>query len=169
MKNDDPEARAGGQSQPPAPDDHEFDEALEALQDEALRQAREVYSSEVIAECLAPHNIGRLEPCDGAAALTGGCGDTMEITLRVREEIVTEAAFLTNGCGATVACGSAVTRLAQGRRIEEALNITQQEILTVLNGLPESHRHCAALAAETLLKALTDSLEKNGAPMRRDP
>ena len=169
MKDDDPKARAGGQPQPPAPGDQEFDEALEFLQDEALRQAREVYSSEVIAECLAPHHVGRLEPCDGVAALTGGCGDRMEVTLRVREGIVAEAAFLTDGCGATVACGSAVTRLTQGRRIEEALNITQQDILALLNGLPPSHMHCAALAAETLLKALTDFLEKSGATMDRKP
>jgi nitrogen fixation NifU-like protein len=158
----------GPASPPPAPGDPEFDEVLELLQDEALRQAREIYSAEVIAECMAPHNLGRLDPCDGCAALTGGCGDTMEITLRVRDGVVAEIAFLTDGCGATVACGSAVTRLALGRGIEEALDITQLDILALLNGLPPNHLHCAALATETLVAALTDHLERSSATMARD-
>jgi len=154
---------------PSMPGDAEYDEVLELLQGEALRQAREIYSAEVVAECMAPQNVGRLEPCDGTAVLTGGCGDTMEITLRAEEGVVTEAAFLTDGCGATVACGSAVTRLARGRKFEEALDLTRRDILALLNGLPPSHLHCAALAAETLVAALTDHLERSGATMTANP
>jgi nitrogen fixation NifU-like protein len=86
--------------------------------------------------------------------ITGTCGDTMEIYLRIEEDRVREASFFTEGCGASVACGSVVAELAIGRDADEAACIGGDTILEVLKGMPDEESHCAFLAAEALQAAL---------------
>lgn len=105
-----------------------------------------------------PRNIGPLEDPDGHARITGPCGDTMEIWLKVKEGRVEKATFLTDGCGPAHACGSMATCLMEGRSVEEAAGIGQADILNALEGLPEEVQHCALLAANTLKAACSDYL-----------
>jgi len=106
----------------------------------------------------------QLEAPDGYARMTGTCGDTMEIFLKIRDERVAECAFRTDGCGTTIVCGSVATELASGNTIIESLGAVSGEgILRVLGGLPESSAHCAQLASETLRRALADYLSKKNA------
>jgi nitrogen fixation NifU-like protein len=63
---------------------------------------------------------------------------------------------MTNGCGPTVACGSMLTRMAQGKSLAEAAAIETAEVIIALDGLPAEHLHCAALAADTLHQAIAD-------------
>jgi nitrogen fixation protein NifU and related proteins len=62
-----------------------------------------------------PRNAGSIPHADGFAVVTGPCGDTMKIWLRVKEEVIQEAAFWTDGCGPSIASGSMVTELAKGK------------------------------------------------------
>ena len=103
-----------------------------------------------------PHNWGILDQCDGYARITGPCGDTMEISLRIGDGVITECTFDTDGCGATVSCGSIVTEMASGKTVARAKRIDQAAILAYCDGLPEANQHCALLAANTLQKALED-------------
>jgi nitrogen fixation NifU-like protein len=80
----------------------------------------------------------------------------MEIWLGVREDVIKEATFWTDGCGTTIAAGSMVTELAKGKTIREAMRITQKEVLEALGGLPEESQHCALLASDTLKEAVKD-------------
>ena len=103
-----------------------------------------------------PQNWGILDQSDGYARITGPCGDTMEISIIVKDDAIVTCTFDTDGCGATVSCGSIVTEMATGKTIAQAKSIDQESILTYCQGLPQENEHCARLAAKTLQRALDD-------------
>jgi nitrogen fixation NifU-like protein len=91
----------------------------------------------------------------------------MQMYLRVRNDRVVEASFWTDGCGPSIASGSVTTELARGKSVSEAGNISQQDVLDALDGLPEENVHCALLAANTLREAIKDYLTSNKEPGKR--
>ena len=99
-------------------------------------------------------NLGRLDDADASGTVHGWCGDTMQIDLKVSDETIQEARFVTDGCGATIACGSLITIMARERTLSEALKITPDELINALDGLPQDHTHCAELAVITLREAI---------------
>ena len=130
----------------------QFEELIQA-------EMRKIYSETTIDYAMNPRNIGDMgEADDFIARVTGLCGDTMEIWLRIKNGTIAEASFLTDGCGTSIASGSMVTEMVKGRSITEARKINQQDILTALGGLPEESQHCALLAANTLRIAIRDCL-----------
>lgn len=124
------------------------------LQDRVIRDMQKVYSTRVMELWKNPQNAGSLDYPDGYGQVTGPCGDTMQIWIRVRVDVITEATFWTDGCGTSVVCASAVTTMAKGRTLGQAARIDQQSVLDELDGLPEEDRHCALLAANTLREAI---------------
>jgi nitrogen fixation NifU-like protein len=130
-------------------------------------EVSEVYSGTVIDRARHPRNLGALEGANGFARITGSCGDTMEIWLKVRDGVINEATFVTDGCGTSIASGSMVTELAQGKTVGEALRIEQCDVLDALGGLPGYSRHCALLAANTLKEAIKDYLTFKNEPWKR--
>jgi len=150
-------------------EDNELAEAARKLQEQILEDLRRTYSPAVIDHWQNPRNLGTLENPDGYARVKGVCGDTMEMSLRVKDQKVVECAFQTDGCGTTVVCGSAATELAAGRSVIEVLGtVNAAGILRVLGGLPEDSVHCAQLAAETLRRALADYLYQKSAPWKNN-
>jgi len=123
-------------------------------------EMKKVYSETAIDHAMNPRNIGNLKDADGFAKVTGPCGDTMEVWLRVNNGTVSDASFMTDGCGTSIATGSMVTEMAKGRTIFHAQRISQQDVLNALNGLPEESEHCALLAANTLKEAVNNCLER---------
>lgn len=111
--------------------------------------------------------MGYLDDPDGVGRMTGECGDTMEIRLRVRNDAITQASFMTDGCGSTIAAGSMVTVLATQKSVSEAARIRQEAILEALGGLPAESEHCATLAADTLDNAIRDYLALKKNPWKR--
>jgi len=128
------------------------------LQQRIENEMKGVYSETVIDHAMNPRNIGGIENADGHASLTGPCGDTMEIWLKVCDGIIANASFVTDGCGSSIAAGSMVTELAKNKTTYEALRISQQDVLDALGGLPEESQHCALLAVNTLKRSLKDYL-----------
>ena len=126
-----------------------------------------VYSRTVIDHATKPRNVGMIPNADGFGRITGPCGDTMEIWLRVRDGIMQRITFWTDGCGTTIAAGSMVTELVKGKQMEQALGITQEDILEALGGLPEESVHCALLASNTLKAACRDYLAMRNEPWKR--
>ncbi len=119
----------------------------------------EPYSDKVLELAYEPIHVGELEDPDGFGYVKGSCGDEMRIYLELEGGKIKEAVFLSNGCGATLACGSAVTELAKSRTPHEASKIHTQQVVRYLGGLPSSHLHRAVLAVQALQKAL-ESLEQ---------
>ena len=139
-----------------------WDEYQELVRDEM----RKVYSETVISHAMAPRNVGNMD-AGGYASVTGPCGDTMEIWLKVRNDIVAEATFMTDGCGTTIATGSMITELAKGKSVSQALRISQEDVLNALGGLPDESQHCALLAANTLKEATKDYFSLKREPWKK--
>jgi len=139
-------------------DDFLDDALLKRLQDEIIEDARKHYAEEVIERWLNPRNFGVIQDAQGHGQQSGICGDVMQMWLRVANDAILEARFMTEGCGPTLACGSIVTEMVAGKTVQEALQITNQVVLNALGGLPREHEHCAQLAADALHDALRDYL-----------
>jgi len=133
---------------------------VESTQREILEQARGRYSETVLDHWMHPRGTGTIKAPDGHAGFTGPCGDRMEIALRVVDDVVTAACFLTDGCATTIAAASMAVELVEGRTVREAADIDQELILARLGGLPEENQHCAFLAEYTLRAALADYLRR---------
>ena len=138
----------------------EYEDLIEA-------KMRQAYSGEVVDHALHPRNLGDMKGADAFGRITGPCGDTMEIWLKVNGGVVITASFATDGCAATISTGSMVTELVKGKTIGEVLRVSQQNILDALGGLPEGNRHCALLTADTLKKAAKDYLAFQREPWKR--
>ena len=138
----------------------EFQELMKA-------EMRKVYSETVVDHAMNPRNLGSMENADGFARITGPCGDTMEIWLRVRSDSIVKASFMTDGCGTTIAAGSMVIELVKGKSAIQALKIGQHDVLSALGGLPQESQHCALLAANTLKAAIKDYLASKNEPWKR--
>ena len=132
----------------------DFDKMVDQLQEKILNDMRKVYSKEVIELFLHPKNVGEIKEAEGYGEFTGPCGDTMEIYLKIKDDKIYDAKFMTDGCGTTLACGSTVTSLSKGKTIPEAMHITSNNILEKLGGLPEADVHCSVLAVNSLKKAI---------------
>lgn len=138
----------------------QFEELIKA-------EMRKVYSEMTIDHAMNPRNIGDTEDADGFARVTGSCGDTMEIWLKVKNGTIANATFMTDSCGASIASGSMVTELAKGKSVSEAQRISQQDVLSALGGLPKASEHCALLAANTLKEAIRDYLTMTKEPWKK--
>jgi len=138
----------------------QFEELIKA-------EMRKVYSETAIDHAVNPRNVGDMENADGFAKVTGPCGDTMEIWLKVKNGTIADATFMTDGCGTSIASGSTVTEEAKGKGIGKARTISQQDVLNALGGLPEESEHCALLAANTLKEAIRDYLAMKKEPWRK--
>ena len=134
----------------------EFDDLINELEAAIQKEEKELYSERTLEEAYNPKNVGVLEDPDGYGRITGPCGDTMQIHLKVEAGKIVDCKFITDGCGPSTASGSVVTEMAKGKTIEEALLIQDKDVLAVLDGLPEESLHCPVLAVNTLRAAIED-------------
>ncbi|GAB4321966.1 MAG: hypothetical protein Kow0069_26510 [Promethearchaeota archaeon] len=122
------------------------------------------YSDKVLEHFQNPRNVGVLEGDDVAMGRVGNpvCGDLMEIYIRVKKEVrdgkevevIDDIKFRTFGCGSAIATSSMVTEIAKGKTLDEALQITRQNVADELDGLPPIKMHCSNLAADALHAAI---------------
>jgi len=118
------------------------------------------YSDIVMDHFKNPRNQGELKDADGVGEVGNPvCGDMMKIYLKVGkndqgQEIVEDIKFQTLGCGAAIAASSMLTEIAKGRTLDKAKNISREDIVKELGGLPDTKIHCSVLAQEGLKKAI---------------
>jgi nitrogen fixation NifU-like protein len=134
--------------------DEDFEQWLKNLQQKVEYEEKATYSEVVIHEYRNPSNFGVLENPDAVGEIKGPCGDTMKISLRVKEGRIRDVCFWTDGCGATIACGSMLTKILKGKTLKEAKKYTSSQLLIALDGLPVEHQHCPILAINTLQQAI---------------
>jgi nitrogen fixation NifU-like protein len=119
-----------------------------------------LYSEKVMEHFKNPRNVGEIENPDGVGHVGNPvCGDIMELYIKVKGGIIVDAKFKTFGCGAAIATSSMVTEMVKGKRIEEALKISNKAVAEALDGLPPVKMHCSVLAEEALKSAIEDYLE----------
>jgi nitrogen fixation protein NifU and related proteins len=120
-----------------------------------------MYSEKVMDHFSNPRNVGEIEDASGVG--TEGnptCGDLMTIYIKVEDNIITDIKFKTFGCGAAIATSSMITEMAMGKTIEEALEISRNDVADALEGLPPVKMHCSNLAADALRAAIEDYKKK---------
>ena len=102
-----------------------------------------------------PRNVGDLTTATATAEETNpACGDRLRLSLLIEEGRIKGAGFLAYGCPPTLVCGSALTELIIGRTVEDARLLTRKDLTDAVGGLPSRKQHAAALALETLRKAI---------------
>ena len=120
------------------------------------------YSEKVMEHFRNPRNVGELENPDGVGHVGNPvCGDIMELSIRVKDGLITDAKFKTFGCGAAIATSSMVTQLVKGKTIQEALKISNKAVAEALDGLPPVKMHCSTLAEQALKMAIEDYLGRS--------
>ena len=142
------------------------DDFTEELQERIIQNLRDMYSPMIMDHWQNPRNWGIMNVANGYAKITGPCGDTMEMSLKVEDKMIVKCTFDTDGCGTSIACASVVTEMVKDRTIKEARKIRQDRVLRHCGGLPEADQHCALLAANTLQKAIDDYESTKKEPWR---
>lgn len=119
-----------------------------------------IYPEHIVKVAKDPRHFGRMNDPTSSAFIKGPCGDEMEFYLVIEDRIIKEVKFYTTGCISTIVCGEAVSHLASGKTINEALGISSRQVIEILKGLPENSSHCSILAVSTLYRAIADYLLK---------
>ena len=121
------------------------------------------YGEKVMDHFLHPRNVGEIPDASGIGNVGNPvCGDVMRMYIKVENEVIVDAKFKTFGCGAAISTSSMVTEMVKGKRIDEALQITNKAVADALGGLPAIKLHCSVLAEQALRTALADYYRKIG-------
>ncbi len=123
-----------------------------------------MYSDKVMEHFKNPRNMGELEDADAVGEVGNPtCGDLMYIYIKVKNDKIDDISFQTFGCGAAIATSSMVTEMAKGKTLDEAMEITREDVSESLDGLPPIKMHCSNLAADGLHDAIKKYREKQEA------
>lgn len=121
-----------------------------------------IYSEKVIEHFMCPQNAYSMPDADAEGDYGDpSCGDYLTVYLKVKDNRVDEISYLVFGCCASIATSSMTSVLAKGKTLEEALNITEEDIVQALDGLPENKVHCSNLGVSALRNAIENYLNKN--------
>lgn len=122
-----------------------------------------LYSEKVMDHFMNPRNVGEMEDPDGTGIYGSPvCGDMMQIQVKIEDDVIKDAKFKTFGCGSAIASSSMATSMIIGMNVEDALKITNKNIIDELGGLPPVKVHCSVLADHAIKSAIYDYAQKNG-------
>lgn len=122
-----------------------------------------MYNEKVLEHFKNPHNVGEIPDADGVGEVGNAtCGDIMRMYLKIEGDVITDVKFMTFGCCSAIASSSVATDLVKGRTIEDALKLTNKQVVDELGGLPPQKIHCSVLAEEAIKAAIADYYDKHG-------
>ena len=131
-----------------------------------------IYTDKVLQHFKNPHNQGAIDDADAVGQVGNPvCGDVMKIYIKVggasktspaslrsappsKGEYIKDIKFETLGCAAAIAVSSALTDLAKGKTLDEAMKISKDDIVNDLGGLPVQKVHCSMLGVDALKQAI---------------
>jgi nitrogen fixation protein NifU and related proteins len=128
-----------------------------------------IYNQTVMEHFKNPRNVGEIEDADGIGIyMSDFCGDITKFWVKISGGRIDAVTYKTQGCVASVACGSVLTELIKNKTVKEALQITKDDIVSTLGGLPEQKIHCSVLADDAMKDALRDYLSRNNLPVPQE-
>ncbi len=119
------------------------------------------YANKAITYFLNKENMGTLPNADQVTELTGPCGDTMKIYLKMEEERIKDAKIEVLGCPGAVASAMAAMDLIKGKTLEEAVVVKDRDIFRMLEDIPDQKQHCIRLTVKTIQKAIEEYRNNN--------
>ena len=130
--------------------------------DAAVADGPQLFYNDIVIEHFTdPKNVGEIDAdeADGYA-LVGDqyCGDQMKLWIKVENDIITDIKFKSFGCPGAIATSSMATELARGKSIQDAAEITDDDVIEALGGIPEQKEHCSLLGINALQRAIMDYL-----------
>ncbi|MFO7761021.1 MAG: iron-sulfur cluster assembly scaffold protein [Desulfobia sp.] len=137
-----------------------FDDFVAQFQSQIDEDTRQTFGEKVYRCWKNPRYLQTIADPHGYAKQIGSCGDSIEIYLKFENGRVCDAGFQTDGCGPSLVCGSYAVRMAMGKTPAELTEITGEDILAELGGLPDENEHCAFLAVAALQSALEDYMNR---------
>ena len=124
-----------------------------------------LYTETVMDHFTHPRNVGEIPDADGVGEVGNAkCGDIMKMYLKIKDDRIEDVKFETFGCGSAIASSSMATELIKGKTVEEALNVTNKQVVDALGGLPAYKLHCSVLAEESIKAAVKDYYDRNNIP-----
>ena len=122
-----------------------------------------LYSEKVMDHFRNPRNVGEIENADGVGQVGNAkCGDIMKMYLKIRDNVIQDVKFETFGCGSAIASSSMAPEMIKGKTIDEALAVTNRQVVDALGGLPAHKLHCSVLAEESIKSAIKDYYDRHG-------
>ncbi len=120
------------------------------------------YSEKAIRYYLEKKNMGELDDATQISELTGHCGDTMKISLKIDGEIIQDAKIQVLGCPGAIASAMAAMDMIKGKSLDYALKMTDRDIFREIEDIPDQKQHCIRLTKKTIEKAVNDYKSGNG-------
>ena len=122
-----------------------------------------LYTETVMDHFMHPRNVGEIADADGVGEVGNAkCGDIMKMYLKIDHNVITDVKFETFGCGSAIASSSMATEMIKGKTVEEALAVTNRQVVDALGGLPAHKLHCSVLAEEAVKSAVKDYYDRHG-------
>ena len=124
-----------------------------------------LYTETVMDHFMNPRNVGSIPDADGVGEVGNAkCGDIMKMYLKIRGNVIEDVKFETFGCGSAIASSSIATEMIKGKTIDEALAVTNRQVVDALGGLPAHKLHCSVLAEESIKAAVKNYYDRNNIP-----
>ena len=124
-----------------------------------------LYTDTVMDHFMHPRNVGEIKNPSGVGEVGNAkCGDIMKMYLDIENDVIKDVKFETFGCGSAIASSSMATEMIKGKTVEEALAISNKDVVDALGGLPAHKLHCSVLAEEAIKSAVKDYYDRNGIP-----
>ena len=124
-----------------------------------------LYTETVMDHFTHPRNVGEIPDASGVGEVGNAkCGDIMKMYLKIKDDRIEDAKFETFGCGSAIASSSMATELIKGKTVDEALAVTNKQVVDALGGLPAYKLHCSVLAEESIKAAVKNYYDRNNIP-----
>lgn len=130
------------------------------------------YNETVVDHFMHPRNVGELPAAEGVISAVVGdpsCGDQMKLWIEISAGRIERVRFKSLGCPGAIATSSMLTELAEGRTLEQADALTDDDVIEALGGIPARKRHCSLLGVQALRAALARHREGPSGPSDPTP